>query len=114
MEIWPVEPQAVERLCDVAGVLVEGFESPIAAFAVIVAGVARGLGPHLATGGRPCRPPKRNHGERALAAGGMAFTAIDREHNLAALDGCGVGPVREMAAQAWSAGTARCAPWPDS
>src|SRR5262249_723188 len=47
VKIGPVEPQAGGRFGDIAWGFVERLETPIAAFAEIVVGVAGELGPHV-------------------------------------------------------------------
>src|SRR5262249_16718444 len=63
VEVWPVEPQSAQRLRDVAWDLAEGFETPIAAFAEIVIGIAGKLGPHMRPVDVGAHFGDRDHGE---------------------------------------------------
>src|SRR5215471_3490490 len=94
VEVWPIEPQSAQRLRDVAWDLAEGFETPIAAFAEIVIGVAGKLGPHMRPVDVGADLGDRNHGERALAVGGVTLGAVGRKYDLATFEGRSVRPVR--------------------
>src|SRR5262249_59562737 len=94
VKIGPVEPETRERLRHIARNFAERLETPIAALAEIVVGIAGELGPH----GRPvdvgANLRERSNAEGARTAGSMTLGAVGREYSLAALDGRRIGPVR--------------------
>src|SRR5262249_16088252 len=94
VEVWPIEPQSTQRLRDVAWGFAEGFETPITTYAEIVVGGARKVGPRMRPVDVGADLGDRDHGERALAVGGLTLGAVGRKDDLATFDGRGVRPVR--------------------
>src|SRR2546429_48949 len=81
-------------VADIARVCAERLETPIAALAEIVVGIAGELCPHVRPVDVGANLGERDNAEGARTVGSMTRGAVGREYDLAALDGRRVGLVR--------------------